>query len=105
MDFRFSDEEEAFRHEVRAFIADEWPRSKATGESFTKKLAARGWLTMSWPSAYGGQDAPLLKQLGYNEEMAYPGAPGQTMGGDRFGPPINLYGRGRAKTEALPRSL
>ena len=42
MDFRFSDEEEAFRQEVRAFIAAEWPRSKATGESFTKKLAAKG---------------------------------------------------------------
>ena len=52
MDFRFSDEEEAFRQEVRAFIAAEWPKSKQTGDSFTKKLAARGWLTMSWPSAH-----------------------------------------------------
>jgi alkylation response protein AidB-like acyl-CoA dehydrogenase len=103
MDFRFSTEEEAFRREVKDFIVVEWPKSQQSGDSFTKKLAARGWLTMSWPSAYGGQDAPVLKQLVYNEEMAYAGAPGQTMGADRFGPTIILYGSDEQKAEHLPR--
>ena len=40
---------------------------------------------MSWPSQYGGQDASVLKQLVYNEEMAYWGATGQTQGADHFG--------------------
>ena len=58
---------------------------------------------MSWPSAYGGQDAPVLKQLVYNEEMAYAGAPGQTMGADRFGPTLILYGTDEQKAEHLPQ--
>src|SRR5713101_943512 len=102
MDFRFSAEEEAFRQEVRAFIDSELPKSQQTGESFTKKLAAKGWLTMSWPKEYGGQDASNLRQLVYNEEMAYWGAPGQTMGADRFGPTLILYGTDEQKARHLP---
>ena len=102
MDFRFSAEEEAFRREVREFIALEFPRSQETGESFTRKLAAKGWLTMAWPRQYGGQDASVLRQLVYNEEMAYWGAPGQTMGADRFGPTLILYGTEEQKAHHLP---
>ena len=48
MEFRFTLEEEAFRKEVREFIRSEFPKVRQ-GESFTKKLAEKGWLTMSWP--------------------------------------------------------
>jgi alkylation response protein AidB-like acyl-CoA dehydrogenase len=102
MDFRFSAEDESFREEVRSFIRDEWPKSQVNGDSFTKKLAARGWLTMSWPEEYGGQDASYFRQLVYNEEMAYWGAPGQTQGADRFGPTIILYGTDEQKAKHLP---
>ncbi|HMO97003.1 MAG TPA: acyl-CoA dehydrogenase family protein, partial [Tepidiformaceae bacterium] len=102
MEFRFTPEQEAFRNEVRTFIRDEWPRARE-GESFTRKLAARGWLTMSWPKEYGGQEANHLQQLVYNEEMAYHRAPGQTMGADRVGPTIILFGTDEQKKEFLPR--
>ncbi len=101
MEFRFSDEDEAFRQEVRAFIRAELPKARE-GESFTKKLAAKGWLTMSWPREYGGQGAPHLRQLVYNEEMAYHRAPGQTMGADRVGPTLILFGTEEQKARFLP---
>ncbi|MGE5596262.1 MAG: acyl-CoA dehydrogenase family protein [Hyphomicrobiales bacterium] len=102
MEFRFTPEEEAFRAEVRAFIRAELPKV-AEGESFTKKLAERGWLTMSWPKEYGGQGAQHMRQLVYNEEMAYHRAPGQTMGADRVGPTIILFGTEEQKERFLPR--
>src|SRR5436853_7545230 len=102
MDFRFSPEDEAFRQEVRTFIDVEFPKSQQTGESFTKKLAAKGWLTMSWPKEYGGQDATKIRQVIYNEEMAYRRAPGQTMGADRFGPTIIHFGTDEQKAFHLP---
>jgi alkylation response protein AidB-like acyl-CoA dehydrogenase len=102
MEFRFSPEEIAFREEVRAFIEAEAP-SVREGESFSKKLARKGWLTMSWPKEYGGQDASHMKQLVYNELMAYNRLPGQTMGSDRVGPTLILFGTEEQKKEFLPR--
>jgi hypothetical protein len=102
MDFRFTPEQEAFRSEVRAFIKAELPKVRE-GESFTKKLAAKGWLTMSWPTEYGGQGTQHMRQLVYNEEMAYHRAPGQTMGSDRVGPTLILFGTAEQKAEFLPK--
>jgi len=102
VEFRFTPEQEAFRAEVRAFIRSELPKAKQ-GESFTKKLAARGWLTMSWPKEYGGQEVDFMQQLVYNEEMAENRAPGQNMGTDRVGPTIILYGTDEQKSYFLPR--
>ena len=102
MEFRFTPNQEAFRSQVRSFIRDEFPKS-ANGESFTKKLAAKGWLTMSWPKQYGGQEADHMQQLVYNEEMAYNRAPGQTMGADRVGPTLILFGTEDQKAQFLPQ--
>jgi len=102
MRFRFSPEDEAFRTELREFIRTELPKVRQ-GESFTKKLAAKGWLTMSWPREYGGQEANHIRQLVYNEEMSYNRAPGTTMGIDRVGPTIILFGTEEQKAEFLPR--
>jgi hypothetical protein len=102
MEFRFTPEEEAFRTEVRSFIREEFPKVR-DGESFTKKLAEKGWLTMSWPKEHGGQAAGHMRQLVYNEEMAYHRAPGQTMGTDRVGPTIILFGTDAQKAAFLPR--
>src|SRR5258708_3383104 len=101
MDFRFSPEEESFRSEVRSFIKTEFPKAR-DGESFTKKLAQKGWLTQAWPKEHGGKGAGHMRQLVYNEEMAYNRAPGQTMGADRVGPTIILFGTPEQKAEFLP---
>ena len=80
MDFAFTPEEAAFRAELRAFLADELPewwrgmfvdddRAMPFTREFCGKLAARGWLTMAWPSEYGGQDASVWMQTVVREEM------------------------------------
>jgi alkylation response protein AidB-like acyl-CoA dehydrogenase len=102
MDFRFTTEQEEFRGEVRSFIRSEFPKTRE-GESFTSKLAEKGWLTMSWPEEHGGAGANHMRQLVYNEEMAYHRAPGQTMGTDRVGPTIILFGTPEQKATFLPK--
>lgn len=113
MDFRFTPEQQAFREEVRRFIRQEWLGSAEGAEAdlegswpriraFTRKLAERGWLTLAWPEAYGGQAAGHLTQLVYNEEMAYQGAPATTQGVDRVGPTIILHGSDEQKRHFLP---
>jgi len=93
MDFRFTDEEEAFRQEVKEFFDKElppdWPGIDPDGyhhdafdefhevsNQMQKKMAARGFLGLTWPKQYGGQESPLWKQLIFEEEMTYRGVPG-----------------------------
>ncbi|MEE9286434.1 MAG: acyl-CoA dehydrogenase family protein [Dehalococcoidia bacterium] len=79
----FSDKDEAFRQEVRAFyqqelpedwfggLSDESEESGRVTRGIKKKLADKGWLTMAWPREYGGQEAPLTRQVVFAEESAY----------------------------------
>jgi len=109
MEFRFSPEEEAFRGEIRAFLAEELPERRPEGvdgwrfaRGFVKKLAGRGWHTLGWPAEWGGQGASHMKQLVFNEEMAYWEAPSNDLGVDRIGPTIMLYGTDEQKERFLP---
>ncbi|MDB5510916.1 MAG: hypothetical protein JWR08_399 [Enterovirga sp.] len=89
MDFSYSPEEEAFRSEVRAWIAanlpDGWGRVVHEPEDedarymfrldWEKKLYAGGWAGLSWPKEYGGQGATLVQQAILAEELARAEAP------------------------------
>ena len=110
MDFAFSSEDEAFRGDVRSFLQTEL-RDRPSGDgrqnwdfytSFVKKLAGKGWLTLAWPKEWGGLGASHMRQLVYNEEIAYHDAPAFYMGGDRVGPTIMLYGTDEQKQRFLP---
>ena len=121
MEFRFTDEEEAFRQEVRSFLRRELPSDWATkagsgalGEdaedqwqflrAFQRKLADRGWLTQGWPREHGGLAAGVMMQVIYNEEMSYHQAPTQIgVGPDRVGPTVILYGTDEQRARHLPR--
>ena len=118
MEYQFSDEDVAFRKEVSDFIERELPwdwRVRAVDAeepedaklvlAFRKKLADKGWLTMAWPEEYGGQAAPHIRQLVFNEEMAYHGVPASEMGVRMIGPVLMLYGTEEQKRYFLPRSL
>ncbi len=109
MEFRFAPEDEAFREEVRAFIRDElggrtvdrvdgWQAHRR----FIKKLAERGWLTLAWPKEAGGGGASHMRQLVFNEEMAYWEAPANDLGVDRVGPTVMLHGTEQQKQRFLP---
>jgi alkylation response protein AidB-like acyl-CoA dehydrogenase len=58
---------------------------------------------MAWPKEYGGGGASHMRQLVYNEEMAYNGAPSMNMGIAWVGPSLMLYGTEEQKSRFIPR--
>ena len=75
---------EALRAEVRAFLAealaDMPPSLRArnwTGAdpAFSRQMAARGWIGMTWPKRYGGHERSALERYVVLEEMLAAGAP------------------------------
>ncbi|KIZ16687.1 acyl-CoA dehydrogenase family protein [Streptomyces natalensis] len=87
MDLDFTDAEEAFRGEARAWLAAHVPAtplpSLETAEGFAahraweRRLAADRWSAVSWPTEYGGRGASLLEWLIFEEEYYAAGAPGR----------------------------
>ncbi|MBM3118007.1 MAG: acyl-CoA dehydrogenase [Chloroflexi bacterium] len=90
MDFRFTEEEEAFRKEVRQWLKQEIPprwfeldpgmweeteESWAISRQFQRKLGQKGWLAPAYPKEYGGLELSHTKRLILAEEMAYNRAP------------------------------
>jgi hypothetical protein len=114
MDFQFTPEEEAFRQEIREFLRQELgpehkgrtPRELFSRE-FTKKLAAKGWLGVGWPTEYGGLGRPYTQQLVYSEEMMQSRAPcgAHILAQNMAGPALFRVGSEEQKKEFLPRIL
>ncbi len=110
MDFGWSDDEAAFRDRVRTFLDDNWGHPSDGGEEgsdrgreFEKTLAEHGWLTMAWPTEYGGQGASHVQQMIYKEEVALHGAPTGGGGVSMLGPTLMIHGTEEQRTEHLPR--
>ena len=118
MDFRLSAEEEAFRAEVRQWIAEHAPpggfgvdREEQFDPRFwdltqetAKQLAEKGWLTLAWPKEYGGQGRSVIEQAVFQEETMFAGVPGTTMGigGTQWvGPTLILHGTEEQKRAHL----
>jgi alkylation response protein AidB-like acyl-CoA dehydrogenase len=121
MKFVYDADVESFREEVKQFIARELPPEEERLQrgyeggfrtlkeeydyvmGFQRKLAERKWLAMAWPAEYGGGGASHMRQLVYNEEMAYAGAPSMNMGIAWVGPSLMLYGTEAQKQQFIPR--
>ncbi|MFN8618056.1 MAG: acyl-CoA dehydrogenase family protein [Dehalococcoidia bacterium] len=121
MRYTYEPDVEAFRAEVRQFIKDNLPPEEERMQrgyeggfktnqeeydytmGFQKKLSERDWLAMAWPKEYGGGGASHMRQLVYNEEMAYNGAPSMNMGIAWVGPSLMLYGTEEQKAKFIPR--
>ena len=114
MEFRFSEQALAFEREVDDFLAVEWspevrrridaaPDRYAMEREFRRKLAERGWLTMSWPREYGGQERSYEEQYLFQEALNYVGAPGATVGVQQVGPTLMTFGTDEQKEAFLPR--
>jgi alkylation response protein AidB-like acyl-CoA dehydrogenase len=113
MEFRFSESALAFEQEVKAFLATEWTpghRAAAYGSpdgydierAFRKKLAERGWLTMSWPEEWGGKRRPYEEQYLFQEALNYVGAPHATVAVQQVGPTLMQFGTEEQKQRFLP---
>ncbi len=77
-------EAEAFRDEVRAFLRQAMGdrtsvhRAHSWGgfdPEFSRKLGARGWIGLTWPKRYGGQERSFLERYVLLEELLAAGAP------------------------------
>jgi len=72
-------------------------------ENMRKKLVEKGWYIRHWPKEYGGDEAPLLEQLIFNESHAYYHAPGiDGFGIGMFAPTLMLYASEEQKKRLLP---
>ncbi|MCQ6498066.1 acyl-CoA dehydrogenase family protein, partial [Vibrio parahaemolyticus] len=72
----------AFRDEVRAFIAENYPAGlrerQEEGEEMAKEdflswhrvLAKKGWVNPAWPSQYGGPGWSATQRYIWSEECA-----------------------------------
>jgi alkylation response protein AidB-like acyl-CoA dehydrogenase len=116
MDFRFESVDEDFRSEIVDFVDKELPwkwsqedldpedeKDSILVRQFKKQLGEKGWLTMAWPEEYGGQAASHMRQVVFNEEMAYRGIPAGDAGIRMVGPILMLYGTDEQKREFLPK--
>ena len=77
-------EAEAFRDEVRVFLREVLGtrpavrRARSWGgfdPEFSRKLGARGWIGLTWPKKYGGQERSFLERYVLLEELLAAGAP------------------------------
>jgi alkylation response protein AidB-like acyl-CoA dehydrogenase len=124
VDFRFSEQEEAFRSEVESFIQRElpaewtaqnmhWPGGYGTipefeetspvADRFKHKLSEKGWLTISWPKEYGGAGRSHVEQAIFHERMSYYRAPAADVGTLISGPTIMRFGSEEMRREWLPK--
>lgn len=82
---------------------DSWLRSFDL--SFSKELARRGWIGMTWPREFGGGEQSNLARLVVTEELLRAGAPvaAHWIADRQIGPAILRYGTPELKAEFLPR--
>jgi alkylation response protein AidB-like acyl-CoA dehydrogenase len=71
---------------------------------FTRKVAARGWIGMTWPRRYGGQERSYLERFVVTEEMLAEAAPcaAHWFGDRQTGPSLLRYGSERQRQQFLP---
>ncbi|HEY0104869.1 MAG TPA: acyl-CoA dehydrogenase family protein [Rhizomicrobium sp.] len=119
MDLTFSPEEEAFRQEVLAFIAEaktQLPKNLGAPEAATrtkedylawhKLLFKKGWVAPLWPKQYGGTGWTVTQRYIFNEEVAAAGMPVTLpFGLSMVAPVIFTFGSDEQKQTYLPRIL
>jgi len=124
MNFDFTKNEKKFIDEVKDFICAEKekpnahdvfaPNREADAQTkidsparreFMKTLSSKGYLGMSWPKEYGGQEKPGIYDYILNEELCRVGAPSPGKGVGSIGQTIIHHGSEKIKKEFLPQIL
>ena len=116
MDLRFTEDELAFRDEVRKFFREALPTSirenivagrhtsKEELVTWTRILHDKGWAVPHWPVEHGGTGWSPVKQYIYLEEMSQTPAPAPlAFGVNMVGPVIYTFGNEAQKSRFLPR--
>lgn len=116
MDLRFTDEEIAFREEVREFFRIALPPDIARKCVFGQRLSreelvrwtqilfARGWATPAWTPEWGGTGWSAVKQYIFKEELHMAPAPEPlSFNVNMIGPVLIAFGTEAQKRHFLPR--
>ena len=116
MQLEFTDEELAFRGDVRAFLRDRLPahirervlagRELARDDHvlWQRTLHERGWGGMAWPKQFGGAAWNPVQQYIFEEEAALAGAPRLIPFGTRMvAPVIMAFGNAAQQQRFLPK--
>jgi alkylation response protein AidB-like acyl-CoA dehydrogenase len=119
VDFDLLPDERNFEHEVDRFLQDHYSSDvmdanpeqlSQTVETpakreFMQKLAGQGWLGMSWPAAYGGQERPGVYDFVLTEALSRVGAPQPGKGVGIVGKTVIRHGNDTLKEYFLPRII
>ncbi len=127
MDLTWSQEEEAFREEVRSWLEANLPKrllgsaaddgtEELEGDDnagfearreWQRKLGEAGYLAMHWPKEYGGGGRSLVEQVIFNEEYAKARAPQPVngLGLSLVGPTLITHGTDAQKERFLRKIL
>jgi alkylation response protein AidB-like acyl-CoA dehydrogenase len=118
MDLSFTPEHEAFRAEVRAWIAASLPpklKHKAAIDAYFempevmewhKILAGKGWIAPHWPKEVGGTGWDATRRFIFTEELELAGTPQLSpFGLSMVGPLIIQFGNAAQKARYLPKIL
>ncbi len=120
MDLRYSESDEKFRAELRAWLEEAvpahgdspprnaWDERRAWDTGWQRKLFDAGYAGINWPREYGGRDASPTEQLVYYEEIARAKAPYvgvNFVGLLHGGPTLIVEGSDEQKTRHLPYIL
>ena len=111
---RFTEEQEAFRAEARAFLEANVPKDLPPLDSpegfplhvaWEKKLFAERWAVVDWPEEYGGRNCSLIEWLIFEEEYYRVGGPQRATQNGIFllGPAILHFGTDEQKARLLPK--
>lgn len=100
------------QQEVRAFLRAELDAKAFTPHlvhsefdaEFSRRVAARGWIGMTWPKRYGGQERSYLERFVVTEEMLAVAAPcaAHWFGDRQTGPSLLRYGSEAQRQRFLP---
>jgi alkylation response protein AidB-like acyl-CoA dehydrogenase len=117
MDFADTPEDEAFRTDLREWLATslaaferepvpEVPgmsRHYARRKAWQRKMAEGGWAAINWPAELGGREATLMQNVIYSQEMATAKTPGifNANGIWQIGPMILRWGTQEQKDRWL----
>ena len=116
MDLSYSDEERAFRDDVRAFLETDLPPEISRKVRLSHALSkdemdswhaqSRGWLAQNWPKAFGGAEWSAVQRHIFEEEACRANAPRIVpFGLSMLGPVLMKFGSDAQQKHWLPRIL
>lgn len=123
MKLGFTEQDEAFRAEIAAWLKDnlrdEFEPVRFRGGpgdehmffeervAWEKRLAAGNWIGIAWPKEFGGRACSLEQQVIFHEEYARAGGPGRVghIGEGLTAPTLIAFGSDAQKARFLPKIL